>query len=76
MHEIHRTTITQNHTEKNTENDTEGRSSYDGSESKEIYMYTDGVWRDDDGITYSGGMSAEVDGSDGSVWYESPMEAE
>ncbi len=39
-------------------------------------MYTDGVWRDDDGITYSGGMSAEVDGSDGSVWYESPMEAE
>ena len=37
-------------------------------------MYTDGIWRDEDGITYSGGMSAEIDGSDGSVWYESPME--
>ena len=48
--------------------------SYDGSMSKEIYFYTDGVWRDEDGITYSAGMSAEVDGSDGSVWYESPME--
>lgn len=48
--------------------------SYDGSETREIYMYSDGIWRDDDGITYTGGMSAEIDGSDGSVWYESPME--
>ena len=47
--------------------------SYDGSMTKDIYFYTDGVWRDDAGITYSGGMSAEIDGSDGSVWYESPM---
>ena len=47
--------------------------SYDGSETREIYMYTDGVWRDDNGNTYSGGMSAEVQCSDGTVWYESPM---
>ena len=48
--------------------------SADGSMSKDIYFYTDGVWRDDAGITYSGGMSAEIDGSDGSVWYESAMD--
>ena len=48
--------------------------SADGSMTKEIYFYTDGTWRDDAGIAYSGSRSAEVDGSDGSVWYESPME--
>jgi len=48
--------------------------SYDGSETREIYFYTDGIWRDDNGNTYRGGMSAEVDCSDGTVWYESPME--
>ena len=48
--------------------------SADGSMTKDIYFYTDGTWRDDAGVIYSGGRSAEVDGSDGSVWYESPME--
>ena len=48
--------------------------SYDGTQTREIYFYTDGIWRDDNGNTYRGGMSAEVDCSDGTVWYESPME--
>lgn len=48
--------------------------SYDGSETREIYFYTDGIWRDDDGNTYRGGMSAEIDCSDGTVWYEWPFD--
>ena len=48
--------------------------SYDGAQTRTIYFYTDGIWRDDNGNTYQGGMSAEVSCSDGTVWYESPME--
>jgi len=44
--------------------------SSDGTLSRTIYFYNDGVWRDDAGNTYSGGMSAEAKCSDGTVWYE------
>lgn len=47
---------------------------YDGSQSRILYFYTDGIWRDDNGNTYQTGMSAEVQCSDGTVWYEEPVE--